>query len=131
MLQTLACLCVFVVFSALRRSSAKTDLAGKSTRTKANSSRKLLSTPAGNRLSRSKEIWEARRKRAKKDIRTRKLFVPKGEATAEPEYDGYSRRGRHHLASTCQEAEEVHIDKVDEPSMTSIEFESKEHAPQR
>jgi len=85
----------FAVVWLTRRSSRTHELQKK---TFQQSSQKL--TPTSNdRLSRREEIWEARREFAEKNINPSQRFVPKSVAAAEPEYDGYSRRDRHHLAT--------------------------------
>lgn len=121
--------CAFAVVWATRRPKAETNLAGKRATRKAKSPAELLTTPADNRLSHREEIWKLRRKQAKKGFSNNKKFVPKFEAAKEAEYDGYSRRDRHHLTVNEHVKEEAHIDEH-KPSMTSIEFVSKEHASQ-
>jgi len=92
-------ICAFAVVWFSGRVERKRSL-GKKTQFK-QPSEKLIPT-SHNRLSRKDEIWEARRKFADKDLTARRRFVPKSEAAAEPEYDGFSRRARHHLAPTGQ-----------------------------
>ena len=60
-------------------------------------------------LSHKEELWERRRNQAAKDFTAVQLFVPKSEATDEPEYDGYSRRDRHHVTKTSHVAEETRV----------------------
>jgi hypothetical protein len=100
-----------VVWAARKSNNDKKDLASKRKSKKANSTPDLLSTPAGTRLSRKDEIWELRREHASKDLSAAKRFVPKFESGAEPQYDGYSRRDRHHLTTVGKVAEESHTDK--------------------
>jgi len=120
--------CAFVVVWVARRSKTETNFAGKRTPTETDPAHKLLKTPADNRLSHKEEIWERRRKHATKGFSAPKPFVPKSEAAKAAQYDGYSRRHRHHLTASEHVKEEAHLDERDGPKMTSIEFETKEQA---
>ena len=80
-----------------------------------------LTPTSHDRLSSKEEIWAARRKYANtnKSFSAPKRFVPKSVAAASPEYDGYSRRDRHHLVASGQVAEETRVDgPSDSPSGT-------------
>lgn len=120
--------CAFLVVWATNKSSRKADLAKKrkTGRTTAAQSDKLAH-PLDNRLAHKEEIWEQRRKHATKGFTATQNFIPKSSG-AEPEYDGYSRRDRHHLTNTGHVKEETHEDRAKEPSMSSVEFESGKHA---
>jgi len=122
--------CAFAVVWMTRRSHTKTDLAGRRTSTKTGVVEKSLATPVSNRLSNKNEIWEQRRKQATKGFSSRKQFVPKFEAAKEAQYDGYSRRDRHHVTASEQVKEEAHIEEHGDFSMTSVDFDPKEHASQ-
>jgi hypothetical protein len=122
--------CAFAVVWATRRSKANTDLGRGRTPTRNNLVSDKLHTPAENRLSHKKELWEARRKQATKGFSSRKQFVPKFEAAKEAQYDGYSRRDRHHVTVSEQVKEEAHIDGHGDFSTSSIDFDPKEHASQ-
>jgi len=59
------------------------------------------------RLSHKEEVWAARREQVRKDFSRPKKIIPKSDARAEREYDGYSRRDRHHLTPAGQVADEA------------------------
>jgi hypothetical protein len=122
--------CAFAIVWATRRSKANTDLGRGRTPTRNNLVSDKLHTPAENRLSHKKELWEARRKQATKGFSSHKQFVPKFEAAEEAQYDGYSRRDRHHVTASEQVKEEAHIEGHGDLSMSSIDFDPKEHASQ-
>jgi hypothetical protein len=58
-----------------------------------------LYTPADNVLAHRNQLWRKRRRAALTDVTPTNRFTPKSESSGEPEYDGYSRRDRHHLTS--------------------------------
>ena len=91
--------CAFVAVWLTRRPGKSQDLAKPTT------SEKLTPT-THDRLSDKEEIWKARRQFAEKNLSSMQRFVPKSLATDEPEYDGYSRRDRHHLTTKGQVREE-------------------------
>jgi hypothetical protein len=122
--------CAFAVVWVTRRSKSATNLSSKRKPALNNLSSDKLHTPAENRLSHKKELWEARRKHATKGFSSRKKFVPKFEAAKEAQYDGYSRRDRHHVTASEQVKEEAHIEGHGDLSMSSIDFDPKEHASQ-
>jgi hypothetical protein len=108
--------CAFAVVWAMRRSKTETISATKHTQTKANQSSDMLSTPADNRLSHKEKMWETRCKQARKGFSAPNRFVPRSEAAKEAEYDGYSRRHRHHLTATEHVKKEAHIDDKEHPT---------------
>jgi hypothetical protein len=120
----------FAVVWAMRRSKTGTIPATKHTSTKANLSSDLLSTPTDSRLSHKEKMWETRREQARKGSSAPNRFIPKSEAAKEAQYDGYSRRDRHHLSATEHVKEEAHIEGHGDFSITSIGSDSKEHASQ-
>ena len=122
--------CAFAVVWATRRSKAGTDLGSRRTSARNIVTSDKLVTPVDNRLAHKNELWEARRKQATKGCNSRKKFIPKFEAAKEAQYDGYSRRDRHHLTSTEHVKQEAHIEGHGDFSMTSADFDSKEHASQ-
>ena len=119
--------CAFAVVWATRRS--KTGSRRKPTRNKIASEK--LFTPVDNRLAHKNQLWEARREQANKGVNSGKMFVPKFEAAQEAQYDGYSRRDRHHLTATERvRREETHTDRHGNLSITRARFNPKEHASQ-
>jgi len=89
------CFGVFIWFS--RKSGGEKDLGRHASGLHKSASEKLH-TPADNVLGHREEIWRNRcHSSAAKVVKTNK-FIPKSETLKEPEYDGYSRRDRHHTA---------------------------------
>jgi hypothetical protein len=112
-------ICAFAVVWAMRKSKTETDLSGRSVPTKAETSNELLTTPADTLFSHKKKLWETRRKHATKGFSNSKRFVPRFEAAQESKYDGYSRRDRHHVATTREVKEEAHdVDPKEHGSQT-------------
>ena len=113
----------FAVVWASRRSNAVHDLKKKPASMSAMQPFEKLTPTSHDVLSRKEDIWEARRSHTQKQFSTRQQFVPKSEASEEPQYDGYSLRDRHHLIPKGQVAEEAHIDDRGEtPSKSNIDF---------
>jgi hypothetical protein len=70
-----------------------------------------LSTPSSYLLSNSGEVWRRKRQKAAEDVIVTNRFVPKSVSAGEPEYDGFSRRDRHHVVvGTAHIKKEDHID---------------------
>jgi hypothetical protein len=122
--------CTFAVVWATRRSKAGTSLGSRRTPTKNKLPADKLLTPVDNRLAHKNELWEARRRQATKGFSSRKKFIPKFEAAKEAQYDGYSRRDRHHITAIEQVKEEAHIEGHGDFSMTGVKLDPKEHASQ-
>jgi len=122
--------CAFAVVWATRRSKSDTDLGSKRTSTRNKVPADKLITPVDNRLAHKNQLWEARRKQATKSVSSDKRFIPKFEAAHEAQYDGYSRRDRHHLTTTEHVKEEAQIEGHGDFSLTGIDFDPKEHASQ-
>jgi hypothetical protein len=92
--------CAFLVVWATHRSNNKADLAKKRKVVKKEApGSDRLAHPLDNRLAHKEEIWEQRRKHASKDLSATQSFIPKSVSNT-PQYDGYSRRDRHHLTNT-------------------------------
>lgn len=94
--------CAFVAVWVTRKSGKQKNLSKTP-------SEKLTPT-THDRLSRKEDIWEARRQFAQKNLSSVQKYVPKSAAAAEPEYDGYSRRDRHHLTTVGRVKKESHIE---------------------
>jgi len=79
----------------------------------------LLNTPSSYLLSNSGDVWRQKRQKAAEDVIVTNRFVPKSVSAGEPEYDGFSRRDRHHVVvGTAHIKKEDHID---EPAAHSKE----------
>lgn len=71
----------------------------------------LLSTPSSYLLANRGEVWRQKRQKAVEDVIVTNRFVPKSVSAGEPEYDGFSRRDRHHVVvGTAHIKKEAHID---------------------
>lgn len=116
-------ICAFALVWATRRSSTQaTDLE----RRKQQRARKLrsekLETPRDHLLSHSDEIWQKRRKKATSGVVKTNAFVPRFEGSGIPEYDGYSRRDRHHVRERTAEIK-TETTAESELTMTAVEVE--------
>jgi len=73
----------------------------------------LLSTPSTYLLANRGEVWRQKRQKAAEDVIVTNRFVPKSVSAGEPEYDGFSRRDRHHVVvGTAHIKKEDHVDEV-------------------
>jgi hypothetical protein len=111
--------CAFVVMWATGKSKKQTELAQQRKAKVKKSRAELLETPADYTLSRPGQLWFTRKTASALGVTPTNLFAPKSQAP-EPEYDGYSRRDRHHLldpkAAIKKEA------RVEEPRVSSVEY---------
>lgn len=72
-----------------------------------------LRQPADSRLTHRDEIWNAHRQKAMRDVSRTDRYIPRSQKSGEPEYDGYSRRDRHHVTSRAVHVkDEGHADEV-------------------
>jgi len=118
--------CVLGVLWATHSSKPKTDLAANRKKKYTKAASEKLVTPADSILSHKEEIWQKRRKHATKGASPTPSFIPKSVAAKKPEYDGYSRRDRHHVTPEEQVKKEAHVEDL---QMTSIEFDEDKLAP--
>ena len=100
--------CAFVVVWATRKSRLDADRAKRQAAAQQKTLSEKLMPTASSRLLDKEKLWEARRKHATEGFGSGRPFVPKFEASAYTEYDGYSRRDRHHLTRKAKVAEEEH-----------------------
>ena len=80
----------------------------------------MLSQPGDALMSNRHQVWAKRQKKAGNAGIEQPDFVPRFEKADVPEYDGYSRRGRHHITPTAnvkKAGEEQQI------TMTAMKFE--------
>lgn len=106
--------CVFFVMWATHRSGRKPemDLATKRKLEAKKARAELLETPANYTLSRPDQSWHTKRHAPTTGVARTNAFALKSMAT-EPEYDGYSRRDRHHVKDvTAQVKKEGHVDEA-------------------
>ena len=116
--------CVVLAIWAMNKPGKKTNLASRTPTTWTGAKSDKLAPPLDSRLSHKEEIWALRRKHASEGIAAKQSFIPKSAGKA-PEYDGYSRRDRHHLTRSGHVKEEAHIDDRVELAKTRIKFESE------
>lgn len=118
--------CAFALVWASRKTKAETDLARKQ-RVKRNKDRsEKLAAPRDNLLSHNDQVWQTRRHHASTGVERTDRFVPKSASSGTPEYDGYSRRDRHHVHDRSAHVKEEHSE--EELSMTAIKFHSDEES---
>jgi len=88
--------CAFVVMWAMGRSRKKAD-AARTLRSRARQAQTdKLSTPSSYTLSQAETAWQTRRNAASSGVSRTNAFVARSLGQ-DPEYDGYSRRDRHHV----------------------------------
>jgi len=122
--------CAVAVVWATRNTKTKTSLAAKNKARQAKMSSDKLITPADARLAHKRQIWETRKNLASKGYDGKQTFIPRSVAGDDPEYDGYSRRDRHHLTKRGHVKEEAHIDDKAELAKTRAKFASGKHVTQ-
>jgi len=106
-------LCALILRWAFSRSAKNAEKARKRNRVRQKRQAELLSTPTNYVLSRGDEVWRKKREKGAEDVIVTNRFAPKSETAGEPEYDGYSRRDRHHVVvGTAYIKDENHIDEA-------------------
>ena len=120
--------CAFALVWASRKTKAETDLAHKRRAVRNKSRSEKLVAPRDSLLSHKEEVWATRRQHANSGVENTNKFAPKSSSDGNPEYDGYSRRDRHHVRQrTAQVKKESHAE--DEAfTMTAIEFDQEPNA---
>ncbi|MGK2926131.1 MAG: hypothetical protein ACSLE2_10965 [Lysobacterales bacterium] len=111
--------CACLVMWATSKSKKDTDLALQRQARAKKARAELLETPAEYTLAQPDQLWFTRKSKADLGVMPTNLFAPKSLAP-EPEYDGYSRRDRHHVQDS-----NVHIKKdarAEEPRMASVHY---------
>ena len=121
-------LCAVIVIAATSSSKKKQkDQVRQQQKVKARKAQtELLSTPANYLLSRPEDVWRSKRIKHVEDVSVTNRFVPRSKSAGEPEYDGYSRRDRHHVIVGTAHIKEA--DKVAEPSMSEVEYKQGKSA---
>lgn len=70
-----------------------------------------LTTPSDYLLANRDNVWQKKRHSAAEDVIVTNRFVPRSKSRGEAEYDGFSRRDRHHVVvGTAYIKKEDHID---------------------
>lgn len=106
--------CALLLFRASKKSKQKVDVDHERKAKERQARAKLLETPAVYTLARPDQPWHTREKLANTGVEQTNVYEPRSESTG-PEYDGYSRRDRHHITDLdAHIKDEGHID-VAEP----------------
>ena len=83
---------------------------------------KMLTTPSDYLLANRDHVWQKKRQIAAEDVIITNRFALRSEAGREPEYDGFSRRDRHHVVvGTAHIKKESH---VEEPSKAEVDYKA-------
>ncbi len=122
--------CAFALVWASRKTKSEAELA-RQKRMERNAARSdKLTSPRDNLLSHGDQVWQSRRQHANTGVEKVNPFVPKSEAGDGPEYDGYSRRNRHHVRDRTAHIKED--TKSDDFTMTAVEFnQEKKKGPEK
>ena len=120
---TFVLVCAFLVAWSLGRSRKKREAAEKLKARTRNKQSNLLETPANYTLSRPNQPWHTRRNPASSGVVRTNAFVARSLGQ-DPEYDGYSRRDRHHVHDRSAKIKaDSHLE---EPRMSSIEYKESQ-----
>lgn len=114
-------ICAFALVWATRKPGRETDLQKRKQHSAKKYQSEKLETPRDSLLSHKDEVWQRRRDKAAHGVLKTNAFVPKSVSLGKPEYDGYSRRDRHHVRDrTAEIKDEEHA--AGEVSMTAVEL---------
>ena len=118
--------CAFALVWASKKSKVEAEVE-KRRRTRRNkSSAEKLVAPRDSLLAHNDQVWQSRRQHATTGVAATNRFIPKSDDSGAPEYDGYSRRDRHHVQDVDAKVKD---DQHDEDfTMTAIEFTADEVA---
>lgn len=115
--------CAFALVWASRKTKSEAELAREKRLARNEERSEKLVSPRDSLLAHGDQVWQNRRQHANSGVEDINPFVPKSEAKDGPEYDGYSRRNRHHVRErTAQIKEDV---SSDEFTMTAVEFDQE------
>jgi hypothetical protein len=116
--------CAFALVWASRKTKSEAELARQNRMARNEERTDKLVSPRDNLLAHGDQVWQSRRQHANSGVEEINPFVLKSEATDGPEYDGYSRRNRHHVRErTAQIKEDT---PAEEFTMTAVEFDQEE-----
>ena len=113
--------CAVALFAASRKTRTETDRAAREKALRKAALAEKLATPRDNVLAHGDQVWQSRRQHATTDVTPTNRFAPESKSHGEPEYDGYSRRDRHHVHDSKAKIHESIDD--DELTMTAIHVE--------
>ena len=122
--------CAFALVWASKKSKAEDEAAQRRRALRNKSSAEKLVAPRDSLLAHNDQVWQTRRQHASTGVLATNKYVPRSEDSGTPEYDGYSRRDRHHVVD--QDAQVKDDQHEEEFTMTAIEFTSdEEKAPKK
>jgi FtsZ-interacting cell division protein ZipA len=108
---------IVLMWANSRRTARELEMARKKKAKAKRTNTDLLKTPADYTLSRPDQPWHARQHQPTTGVVATNAFAPKSEAPA-PEYDGFSRRDRHHVRDrNARIKKESH---AEEPRMRTV-----------
>ena len=120
--------CAFALVWASRKTRSEKELAGAARRKRNESRSEKLKTPRDSLLAHNDQVWQSRRQHHTTGVEDTNRFVPKSAAADTPEYDGFSRRDRHHVYDRSAQVKE---DPEEEFTMTAVEFKSDGEVPDK
>lgn len=89
-----------------------------------------LAAPGDSLLSRKEELWATRRQHANLGVEDLNRFKPRSDTHGVPEYDGYSRRDRHHVLQPEARVRDQTIAE-DEVTITALGIEPDTEKPKK
>ncbi len=113
--------CAFALVWASRKTRKETELARRQRMRRNDSRSEKLATPRDTLLAHKDQVWQSRRQHATTGVVETNRFVPKSASDGSPEYDGYSRRDRHHVSDPNAHIKEEH---EEEFTMTAVEYKA-------
>lgn len=122
--------CALALLWASKRSKSEADLVRKQRLARTGTRAEKLVSPRDSVLAHREEVWQNRRKHATVGVTATNRFVPKSDTIDAPEYDGYSRRDRHHVRERTAKVKEDRPE--EELRMTAVQYHSdEEKAPKK
>ncbi|MEE4217316.1 MAG: hypothetical protein V2I48_06890 [Xanthomonadales bacterium] len=115
--------CALALLWASRKSNSEAELTRKQRLARNSVRAEKLMSPRDSLLAHKDEVWQNRRKHATVGVTATNQFVPRSETIDAPEYDGYSRRDRHHVRERTAKVKE---DRPEELLMTAVRVRSDE-----
>lgn len=117
--------CALALLWASRKTKSETDLERRKRAHRNRHRAEKLVASSEALLSKNDAVWETRRHHATTGVDRINRFVPKSASAGVPEYDGYSRRDRHHVRDRNARLREDA--KTEEGfTMTAVRFRSDE-----
>jgi hypothetical protein len=89
--------CALALLWASRKTRAESELAQRKREQRNRDRAEKLVAPRDSLLSHNDAVWQSRRHHANTGVERVNQFTPKSSSSGVPEYDGYSRRDRHHV----------------------------------